>query len=176
MKFKRQLRYYYLRFIRLKGEPNELAFGMALGVFAGMMPIMPFQIALAVTLAMLLKGSKITAAIGTWISNPLNWYFIYLYDYKLGAWILGVPERKALFSSIIQAIKSGHGPLVIVSKILEAGGSFAAAFLLGGLILGLILVPPTYFFFLRFFRYVKQWRQERRRRKEAEKRLPFNTA
>jgi uncharacterized protein (DUF2062 family) len=176
LKFKRQLRYYYLRFIRLKGEPNELALGMALGVFAGMMPIMPFQIALAVTLAMLLKGSKITAAIGTWISNPLNWYFVYFYDYKLGAWILGVPERKALFSGIIQSMKSGHGPLVIVSKILGAGGAFAAAFLLGGLILGLIFFPPTYFFFLRFFRYVKEWRQQRKRRKEAEKRLPFNTA
>ncbi len=176
MKFNRQLKYYYLRFIRLKGEPNELALGMALGVFTGMMPIMPFQIALAVTLAILLKGSKITAAIGTWISNPLNWYLIYFYDYRLGASLLGLSERKALFSGIIEAMKSGQKPLVIVSKILGAGGAFAAAFLLGGLILGLIFAPPAYFFFLRFFRYVKQWRRQRRRRKEVEKRPPFNTA
>ena len=176
MKFNRQLRYYYLRFIRLKGEPNELALGMALGVFTGMMPIMPFQIALAVTLALFFKGSKITAAIGTWISNPFNWYLIYFYNYKLGAWILGLPERKALFSGIKQAMQSGQGPLVIVSKILGAGGAFAAAFLLGGLILGLIFAPPAYFFFLRFFRYVRQWRRQRRRRKEVEKRPPFNTA
>jgi uncharacterized protein (DUF2062 family) len=176
VKFNRQLRYYYLRFVRLKGEPNELALGMALGVFTGMMPIMPFQIALAVTLALLLKGSKITAAIGTWISNPFNWYLIYFYDYKIGASILGIPERKHLFSSIMEAVRSGQDSLAIVSKILGAGGAFAAAFLLGGLILGLIFAPPAYFFFLHFFRYVRRWRRERRRRKEGEKRPPFNTA
>ncbi len=176
MKFSRRIRYYYLRFIRLKGEPRELALGMALGVFTGMMPIMPFQIALAVTMAIFLKGSKITAAIGTWISNPLNWYLIYFYDYKLGAGLLGLHERKAVFSNIILAMKSGQDPLAVVSKILEVGGAFAAAFLLGGLILGLIFAPVAYFFFLHFFRYVRRWRKDRRRRKEGGKAPPFNTA
>lgn len=176
MKFNRQLKFYYLRFIRLKGEPEELALGMCLGVFTGMMPIMPFQIALAVTLALLLKGSKVTAAIGTWISNPLNWYLIYLYDYKLGAWLLGVPEKKALFNNIMQAIQGGQGFLVIAGKILEAGSAFAGAFLLGGFILGLLAAPAAYFSFLHFFRYARHWRVKRKRRKEAEKRPPFNTA
>jgi uncharacterized protein (DUF2062 family) len=176
LKFSRRIRYYYLRFIRLKGEPQELALGMALGVFTGMMPIMPFQIALAVTLALFLKGSKITAAIGTWISNPLNWYLVYFYDYKLGAVVLGLPERKAVFSSIILAMKSGQGSFAVVSKILEAGGAFAAAFLLGGLILGLIFAPVAYFFFLHFFRYVRRWRKDRRRRREGGNTPPFNTA
>ena len=92
MIFERQIRYYYLRFIRLRGDPSELALGMALGVFTGMMPIMPFQIAVAVALALFFKGSKITAALGTWISNPLNWYFLYYANYKLGAFILRLPE------------------------------------------------------------------------------------
>ena len=52
------------------------------------MPILPFQIALAVLLALIFRGSKIAAALGTWISNPLNWYFLYLYSYKIGAAIL----------------------------------------------------------------------------------------
>ena len=76
MKYSRQIRYYYLRFIRLRGESHELALGLAFGIFAGMMPIMPFQIALAVALALVFKGSKITAALGTWISNPLSWLII----------------------------------------------------------------------------------------------------
>ena len=63
--YERQLKYYYIRFLRLRGEPHELALGMAIGVFSGMMPILPFQIALAVTLALLFKTSKITAALGT---------------------------------------------------------------------------------------------------------------
>ena len=93
MKFQRQIKYYYLRFIRLRGEPHELALGIAFGVFSGMMPVVPFQTVLAITLSLFFKGSKITAALGTWVSNPLNWYFIYYYSYRLGAWIIGLPEK-----------------------------------------------------------------------------------
>ena len=172
MKYSRQLRYYYLRFIRLKGEPNELALGMAFGIFAGMMPIMPFQIAFAVALAIFFKGSKITAALGTWVSNPLNWYFIYFYDYKLGAFILGLPERKAVFHGIMETIRNGQDFLAIITKILGSGGTFIAAFLLGGLLLGLVFAPLGYFLFLHFFRYVKRWRQ---RRREAKIRRSFES-
>ena len=40
--YERQLKYYYIRFLRLRGEPHELALGMAIGVFSGMMPILFF--------------------------------------------------------------------------------------------------------------------------------------
>ncbi len=172
MKYSRRLRYYYLRFIRLKGEPNELALGMAFGIFAGMLPIMPFQIAFAVALAMFFKGSKITAALGTWVSNPLNWYFVYYYDYKLGAFLLGLPERKAAFHGIMESIRTGQESMATVAKILGEGGAFVAAFLLGGLILGLLLSPPGYVIFLHFFRYIRRWRLKR---KEAKGRRSFQS-
>jgi len=157
--FERQIRYYYLRFIRLRGEPHELALGMAFGVFTGMMPIMPFQIAVAVTLALLFKSSKIAAALGTWISNPLNWYFIYYYNFKLGAIILRLPEQTPIFSSVLTAIQSGEESLVIVGKILGAGGIGLAAFLIGGLVMGTVAAIPCYFIFLSIFRYLKTWRK-----------------
>ena len=135
---------------------------MALGVFTGLMPIIPFQTALAVALAILLKGSKITAAIGTWVSNPLNWYFIYYASYKLGAFILRLPERKEAFASIMSAIDSGQGTMVIVGKFLGAGGAFVVAFLLGGFVLGIVFAPPAYLLFLKFFISVKSWREHRK--------------
>ncbi|MGD9077060.1 MAG: DUF2062 domain-containing protein [Desulfobacteraceae bacterium] len=162
MRFSRQVRYFYLRFFRLRGEPHELALGIAFGIFAGMMPIMPFQIALAVTLALLFKGSKITAALGTWVSNPLNWYFLYYYSYKIGASILGMPGKSKIFSSVMASIRQGEEAIVIIAKIGGAGGSMAAAFVLGGFIMGFIAAIPSYFIFLRLFRFIRQWRQERR--------------
>lgn len=165
LKLSRQLKYYYLRFIRLRGQPHELALGMALGVFTGMMPIMPFQIALAVMLAMLLKSSKITAALGTWISNPLNWYFLYYYSYKIGAWLLSLPEQNAVFAAIMAAVRAGEDPMVIVGKILGAGGLILAAFLLGGLAMGLCSAGPAYLVFLWIFRAVANWRRKRRERR-----------
>jgi uncharacterized protein (DUF2062 family) len=119
MKFQRQIKYYYLRLARLKDDPRELALGVALGVFAGMMPIMPFQTIMAIAMALFMKASKITAAAGTWISNPLNWYLVYFYNYKLGAFILGLPKQSIIFSSIMTAARSGTEPIVIVEKILS---------------------------------------------------------
>ncbi|SPD72488.1 conserved membrane hypothetical protein [uncultured Desulfobacterium sp.] len=161
--FERPIRYYYLRFIRLKGEPNELAAGMAFGVFSGMMPILPFQIALAVSLSLLFKGSKITAALGTWVSNPLNWYFLYYYSYKLGAFILRLPEQNAIFSSVMMAIRSGEDAMAIAGKITEAGGFVIPAFLVGGLVMGTAAALPSYFIFLRIFRCIRHWREARKR-------------
>ncbi|MCD6297775.1 MAG: DUF2062 domain-containing protein [Deltaproteobacteria bacterium] len=165
MELRRQIRYYYLKLLRLKGEPNELALGMAIGIFAGMMPIVPFQTALAVTIALFFRSSKITAALGTWVSNPLNWYFLYRYSYKLGALILGVREQKAVFASITTAIRAGEESMVVVGKIFGAGGTFVTALLLGGFVMGIVFATPAYFIFLKVFRSIRTWRSSRKERR-----------
>ena len=162
MKARRLIRYYYLRFIRLRGDPHELALGMAFGIFTGMMPVMPFQMALSVALAMVFKGSKITAALGTWISNPLNWYFLYYFSYKLGARVLDMEGYGAVFKTIMDMVRSGAESMVVVEKILEAGGFMAAAFLLGGVIMGAGVALPSYFIFLYIFKRIHSWRESRK--------------
>lgn len=165
MNYDRRIRYYFLRIVRLRGEPHELALGIALGIFAGMMPIMPFQTALAIMLAFLFHGSKITAAIGTLISNPLNWYFLYFYSHKIGASILGLFIQKPAFSSIMNAIDQGEGWWVIIGRMAGAGSNIITSFILGGLIMGVVASIPSYFIFLKFFNIIKIWREKRKERK-----------
>ncbi|MDY6972908.1 MAG: DUF2062 domain-containing protein [Thermodesulfobacteriota bacterium] len=162
MNFIREIKYYYLKFLRLRGAPRDLALGMALGVFTGMMPIIPLQTALAITLAVFLKASKITAAIGTWVSNPFNWYFLYYYNYITGSFILRLPEQKKVFSSIMTAIQSGEESMIIAGKIIGAGSAFISSFLVGGLVMGVVCATPAYFIFLRLFIFIRGWRQSRR--------------
>jgi uncharacterized protein (DUF2062 family) len=138
---------------------------MALGVFAGMMPVIPFQTALAVFLAILFRASKITAALGTWISNPLNWYFLYYFNYKLGTLLLGIKESRSVFSSIMTAIQSGEEFMVIAEKIMAAGGAIVAAFLVGGLLMGVASAPPSYYIFHRIFSAIRTWRKSRKERR-----------
>ena len=157
-RYLRTMKYLYLRFVRLRGHPHELALGMALGVFAGSMPILPFQTAFALFLALIFKGSKITAALGTWISNPLNWYFLYYYSYKIGAWMIGIPGTSNVFHSLMASIHRGEGAWVIFNKMAGAGGGFMGAFLLGGLVLGMVFSLLTYFVFFRIFEYFKACR------------------
>ena len=64
VRWKRSLRLLYLRLMRLKGQPGEVAGGMAIGVFVGMTPTVPLHTVLAVSIAYLLKKSKLAAAAG----------------------------------------------------------------------------------------------------------------
>jgi uncharacterized protein (DUF2062 family) len=164
-KYRRSLKYLYLRCIRLRGHPRELALGMALGIFAGSMPILPFQTALAVFLALLFKGSKLAAALGTWISNPLNWYFLYFYSYKIGAWILGLPSTGKVFHSILLSVHQRDDGWIVFQKMAGAGGEIMAAFLVGGLVLGLVFSLPSYFIFVKIFGYLRNCRDRVRRKR-----------
>jgi uncharacterized protein (DUF2062 family) len=169
LKLSRQLKYYYLKFVRLKGNPNELALGMALGIFAGLLPILPFQTALAVALALLFRSSKITAAIGTWISNPLNWYFLYYYTYKVGAFVLGVSGKEALFSRLMKSIRHAEGSLDIAVQIFQAGTTMVSSFVTGGIVLGIVFAVPGYFVFFYIFRSIALWREIRRKDRQEKR-------
>lgn len=85
---RRQVRYLYLRFLRLRSTPAALARGFAVGVFAGMFPFFGAQTLLSVLAAVLIKGNKIMAAAGTWVSNPLTYVPIYAFNFQVGRWLL----------------------------------------------------------------------------------------
>lgn len=77
------------RFVRIRGNPRDIALGFALGIFIGFSPTMGIQIWSAVFIAALLKWNKIAAATGVWITNPLTATAIYGMTYVTGAKILG---------------------------------------------------------------------------------------
>ncbi len=62
----------YDRFVRIRGDPRQIAMGLTLGVFLGASPLFGFQLLLAVLIAALLRWNKIAAAMGTLISNPIR--------------------------------------------------------------------------------------------------------
>jgi len=136
---------------------------MAVGIFAGMMPIIPFHTATALALALFFKGNKIAAALGVWVSNPLNWYLLYYFNYKIGAFILGLSEKGIGFSSLLSSSSQGETAIDVAMKILGAGSLVVTAFLLGGLVMGGICAIPSYFIFLKVFRSMRHWREQRRK-------------
>ena len=144
---------------------------MAVGIFIGMLPIIPFQTALALAIAVFFRTSKITAVLGTWISNPLNWYILYYLSYKLGAFVLMLPEKNASFRAIMNAVQSGSDVWLIVENLLSSGGLIVSAFLIGGLIMGTVASIPSYFIFLRFFRYLRVWRKARKEKRKWKNRV-----
>ena len=150
-KWKRNLRFLYLRLLRLKGQPQEVAGGVAIGVFVGMTPTVPLHTILAVLIALILKKSKLAAALGVWVANPFFLPFIYLADYKVGQVLTGarVPSYAMTHFS--------------VPCLIELGWGISYPLLFGGVVTGLLCAIPSYFLTKRF---VLLYREKRRQRQE----------
>lgn len=133
--------YWWQEFLRqlkeLRGKPHELSLGMAIGVFISVTPTIPFHTALAVALAILLRASKLAAALGVWVSNPLTIPIFYYGSYRLGRFVLGMPEL---------TLPSDYSFLAII----KLGGSVTAAMLHGGVLLGILPGLLAYFLTYRF--------------------------
>jgi uncharacterized protein (DUF2062 family) len=122
-------RYWYLRLRRRRSTPDRWARGLAAGVFTGMFPIFGFQIVLAVLLSTCIRGDKLVAALGTWVSNPLTYVPIYTFNYQVGSWLLGTKEQfvwqgKDLWSlgkSIVERLFLGSFLVAVVSALLGYG-------------------------------------------------------
>lgn len=124
------------RLKNIKGEPRYIALGLAIGVFISATPFFPFHTSIALVLAILLKGSRIAAAAGVWVSNPITLPFFYISTYKIGAFFLGVTEPINVSSQSF-------------SDLLGMGLEITQAMVLGGLVLGIPLSVAGYYISLR---------------------------
>lgn len=115
----------------LRGKPHEIALGMAIGVFIGITPTIPLHTILAVSLALLVGGSKLAAALGVWVSNPLSIPFFYYGSYRIGQLVLGLPGINLPDDRSLLAMAS-------------LGGKIVGAMLLGGVILGIVPAIVAY--------------------------------
>jgi uncharacterized protein (DUF2062 family) len=128
--FRRQLK-------ELRGKPHEISLGIAIGVFIAITPTIPFHTVLAVSLAALLRGSKLAAALGVWVSNPLTIPFFYYGSYRLGRFVLGYPQLPlpADYSLI---------------SLMKLGKHVTVAMLHGGVLLGILPGLLAYFLTYKF--------------------------
>ena len=130
--FKRYRRL-YRRFLRLKENPIAMSRGLAVGVFAGCFPLFGFQTLIGIILAALFRGSKVAAAIGTWISNPITYIPLFVLNFKVGKLLLG-----------IESISSQEVNLESLSSLMESGSIFMITLLVGCFAVGLIFSLVSY--------------------------------
>jgi uncharacterized protein len=141
----RQIKLNILKFIRLHGTPNEIAKGMALGVFIGMTPTFGVQMGLAVLFAFLLRENKLAAVLGVWITNPVTAPFIYALEYESGRLLLGMSRVGLPAEFTFDSLKT-------------LGWEVVAPLGLGSLIYGMICAALAFALTLRAVPLVKVWR------------------
>jgi uncharacterized protein (DUF2062 family) len=147
MNFKRQLRYFYLRFVRIRAHPKDIARGMAMGLLLGMTPTYGFQMPLAILLAAALKENKIAPLLGVQITNPVSFPIIYTLNYKIGLFILGRPNNIPITDTL-----EFH-------NLLKMSMDIFLPLWIGGFVLGIVVATIGYFITLKlvlFYRKEKE--------------------
>ena len=86
--FFQKLKRFIKRIIQKDNSPHSISLGLAIGVFIGFMPIFGFQMIPAVALSLYLRANKLAAAAGVWITNPLTFIPIYLFNYWIGSLVI----------------------------------------------------------------------------------------
>jgi uncharacterized protein (DUF2062 family) len=126
------IREFVQRIKNLEGDPHYVAMGLAIGVFISLTPTIPFHTVLAVSLAIILRGSKAAAVLGVWFSNPITAPIFYWGSYKVGLYLLGNPAPfNVKYESILE--------------LFHLGMDVTIAMIAGGVILGVLPGIASYF-------------------------------
>ncbi|MDA8164593.1 MAG: DUF2062 domain-containing protein [Desulfobacteraceae bacterium] len=161
---RRTARYYYLRFIRLQGDPEFLARGVAAGLFIGVTPTIPLHTFLTLLLAFLFRGSKLAAIMAGWVvSNPFTFFFQYYFSWRLGSWITGSDLSWGRISGVVARIGQGPGLGETLSLLGKLSQETVMVMLAGGFILAVPIALLGYLGALRFFAVVRRHRQGEKR-------------
>jgi uncharacterized protein (DUF2062 family) len=157
------LRKAYERFVKIRGRPREISLGFALGIFIGLTPTMGAQMPIAAFFAALFKWSKISAALGVWITNPITAPFIYGITYVVGAYLLGLKATVILPQELNWSI---------VKEMLKNAPVILGALTAGGILIGLPLAVIGYYL---SFVAVNKYQQRFREKMAAQKARLVNT-
>ncbi|MEN8198960.1 MAG: DUF2062 domain-containing protein [Thermodesulfobacteriota bacterium] len=156
-------RFIYLRFLRLRGDPHTLARSLSFGAFVGIIPLMPVQTIILIPLAMLLGLNTIAALIAAAVvSNPLTFVPQYYICWWVGNLIFPGRVSWEQLKNTIHHI-SQQDLLEAIYSTTHLGFQTLSVILTGGFILGLLLLPVSYFFSLKFFVKVQTARLKKHR-------------
>ncbi len=157
----RKIRYYLLRFKRLRGTPHSLALGAALGIGLGIAPITPLQSVIIIFCAVPLRANAVLALImGSLVSNPLTIGLQYYLVWKVGNAIFPHRSTWQHLKELLQAFRSQNF-LSNMDKLGELGLNTTLVMLTGGLVLGLPAALLTYFVSRRLFAFWQRKKQEK---------------
>jgi uncharacterized protein (DUF2062 family) len=91
-----------------------------------------------------LKGNKLLAAAGTWISNPFTYVPIYWFNFQLGRRILGTQDQAFTLANLDSW-----------QSFMQLGADFGKALMLGSFVVGLVTAICSYWVGLLAFQYLK---------------------
>ena len=164
MNISRTGKYYYLRFIRLRGSPHSLSLGAAIGVFIGITPTIPLHTIAIFFLTILTRSSFIAGFItSVVVCNPLTYIPIYYFSLKLGNVVTPYELSWSQVKEMLDMLLSDVTFMMKLEALLALSYEAIIVMLAGGALFALPFGIVSYY--LSYFTFIKI------RKKRMEKRI-----
>lgn len=163
---KRFFRYLYLRLVRQRGTPENIAASVAIGIFLGLLVPMGAQMLVVLVVAFFLKCNKLIACSCTFITNPATVLPIYTFLFYLGSYITGI-DIGDKFSFLMSNLKE-------MDAWKNLGIDGLIVFFVGASLVGFIFASISYVLTLRFiitFRAQKELKKIQKLEKKREHKI-----
>ncbi len=165
----RTVRFYFLKFKRLRGDAASLARGVALGIFIGITPTIPLHTISILILSFPIRASKISALLASvMVCNPLTYFPIYYFSWLIGDRFLPGILTWEKIDSLMVLINTGAGFTIIITELSKLGIDALTVLLLGGSILATPFTIVGYFSSLKFFNAIEEKRMKRKAFQESQ--------
>jgi uncharacterized protein (DUF2062 family) len=167
----RAARYQWVRLLRLRGDPRILAKGVAIGVFVGLTPTIPFHSLLILFFCPLCGGNPLAGLLSSvLVSNPVTIPLHYYGAWKIGTLVIGTRFSWEAVQDLFQTAQAAgllHG-LEVISK---TSGAMLATLVIGGAFLAAPIALASYLLAIRVYFAYQQRRMKKILRDQADKRL-----
>ncbi len=158
--------------VRLRGAPQAIARGVAIGMIVAFTPTIGFQTLIALGVATLLNANRPVSIIPTWLTNPFTIPPVYAFTYYLGSFVWPGPEPATVTRAMRAAARDLESLdfLALRAQIgvfLDLGTDVFIAMWIGGLIVGSIAAAIAYPLTVRTVMRLRERRARRRRKRRS---------
>ena len=162
MNLKRTVRYYYLKFTRLQGNPQSLATGTAIGIFLGLVPITPFHTVSVLFVTFLTRTSTIAGMLATvMVCNPLTYVPQYYFSLVIGNILTPYEISWERMQSSLDTLLSKPAFSESLTTLANLGYEVIIVLLVGGTVFALPFTVIGYFLSLHLFIKVREKRNKK---------------
>ncbi|NNL86760.1 MAG: DUF2062 domain-containing protein [Myxococcales bacterium] len=161
--------------IGLRGSPEAIARGVAVGMVVAFTPTIGIQTVLALGLATLLGANRPVSIVPTWLTNPLTIPPVYGFTYMLGNLVWPGPDLERVSGAIRDAARELDGLDFLAFReqlgvFFDLGLDVFVALWIGGLLLGSLAAAISYPLTLRAVVHLRERRERGKRRRHRTRR------
>ena len=139
-------KYYYLKFLRLKGSPHALSLGAAIGVLVGITPTIPLHTVIILALTIITRSSFIAGLITSLlVCNPFTYIPQYYLSLKIGNLVTPYHLDWDKIKGVLELLLSDVSFGLRLKALMDLGCEAITVMLVGGILLALPFAIASYY-------------------------------